>query len=125
MKTKLFTLIALFCVLALSSCKKEPLPTTYSVTFQASLSGYVTARVFECNEMSEKLYANSIEYVRSQKKYSFTVSSDMISKIKIHYTIKDSPSDGHNWIQQVFILNKEGNTDIALDYMTIVGKLEP
>ena len=121
MRTKLFTLIALFCVLTLSSCEKEPLPSTYSLTLDMDFYGTVKVMVFECNDMSEKLHANTVEKVQEGEKYSFTASSDMISKIKIYYSNESFLGDSHKWVQQVFILNREDNTNIVINGDTIVG----
>ncbi len=87
--------------------------------------GTVKVMVFECNDMSEKLHTNTVEKVQEGEKYSFTASSDMISKIKIYYSKESFLGDSHKWVQQVFILNREGNTNIVINGDTIVGNQEP
>ena len=126
MKPKIlsFVLVAFVALVSLSCSKSSS--TTYSVSLTEDLYYYdMKMMVFECNDMSEKIHSNTIEDVVVGERYTFTASSDAVSKVKIYYKAEGLWGSSNRWVQQVFMLKKGGHTSIELNGETIVGSQEP
>lgn len=105
----------------LTSCTKEKF---YSITNNFEY-GQETI-IYEYNEEDEPINVHP-ETLNAYENNIFTCSNDVV-KIKIFvsgYHIDGFFLDSGNWIQQVFYLEKNKNTNIVLDGSTIVGPERP
>lgn len=81
---------------------------------------------FEYNEAGEKTGNNTITMATTGKSQTYT-ANDRSVKVKLYfkmYTEKSSYTE-HNWVQQVFYLEKGKTIEVALSDNSLVGNKEP
>ncbi len=120
MKKILFVLAIATMLFAGCSKDDEPSETTY--TFRCELDTYgmgMDCIIFEYNAESEKIANNSFECDEGFSK-TFT-ANEKAEKVKIYLELGSSS----RWVQQVFYLEKGGNTEIVIDGQTKIGNKEP
>lgn len=122
----------LLLTLALSlfyGCSKDddPKPTTY--TFKYELTGdsdlvTVDFTFFEYNEKDERVGFNTLKNVKYGQSKTFEANGNT-QKVKAYLTMSGGSTERTRWIQQVYYLNIESNTDIIINGSTLIGALEP
>jgi len=80
--------------------------------------------LFEYNENGEIIGNSTINEIQSGYVESFVAKENSV-KVKVQVRMSGGTSNSNEWVQQVFYLQKEGNTDIAINDETIIGTKEP
>lgn len=125
MKKFLFLFALIASVVSFASCSSddEVADTTYTLHWDTMGSGSlinIDVILFEYSESGDKIGSHSIDKVKDGDVKSFT-AGPKTAKVKVYYEMNDKPK----WVQTVFYLVKEKNTDITVDDHTIVGNKEP
>lgn len=126
---KLFLLLA-FATLAFASCSKDegedPKPSTYEVYYDIpNIDGItVTLTLFEYNASGESVATNTMSNCTSGTRRSFT-ANDKTTKVKVYNKFVAAGVTQYRWVQQVYYLNKGGNTNITISGTTMLGPSEP
>lgn len=129
MKKVLF-LLAMLPLMLFTACSSddEPKQTTYTLKWNADISSTsivsVDVWLFEYNENGEIIGNSTINEIQSGYVESFVAKENSV-KVKVQVRMSGGTSNSNEWVQQVFYLQKEGNTDIAINDETIIGTKEP
>lgn len=129
MKKVLF-LLAMLPLMLFTACSSddEPKQTTYTLKWNADISSTsivsVDVWLFEYNENGEIIGNSTINEIQSGYVESF-VAKEKSVKVKVQVRMSGGTSNSNEWVQQVFYLQKEGNTDIPINNETIIGTKEP
>ena len=90
------------------------------------MGGYSNeVRIFEYNDKGDKIYDRKINNVKQGSKYTYTASTDDVEKVKVYISVESVFNSRSGWVQRVFYLNKNKNTDIFLESNTVIGSKEP
>ena len=136
---KLYLFLTVLVLTVVTSCEKINLPdnttvtTTYTFTDNKDLSSaqqYITNWTDQIREYdaSGSCIATNTIHPLSQRSQKFTANSNAV-KVKIYVDLTFKPGSGFTqkkkWIQQVYYLEKGGNTNIIIDNNTLIGLNEP
>lgn len=126
MKKYLFLFALIASVVSFASCSSDDdvvADTTYTLHWETVGSGNlfnIDVILFEYSESGDKIGSHSIDKIKEGDVKPFTAGPNT-AKVKVYYEMNDKPK----WVQTVFYLVKEMNTDITVDDNTIVGSKEP
>ena len=145
MKTKvLLTMFLSSLVLLFSSCDKSTIEpekknTTYTLKYEISVSDLntnpfdsykldMTVCMFEYNAAGEKIGVREVENPAKYSAVKFIANENAV-KVKVYLDGKLSngkqSADFKKWVQLVYYLEPESNTDIVVSGNTRVGSTEP
>lgn len=134
MKKVYFAFIIMGLMIA-TSCEKLSLPsneeTTYTYTDNmdwSSVQQYISSWTDQIKEYdaSGSCIASNTIHPLSQRSQTFTANSNAV-KVKIYVDVrfKSTYKQPKKWVQQVYYLEKGGNTNIRIDNNTLMGLYEP
>lgn len=144
---KIKVLLSLFLstlVLLFSSCDKSTIEpekenTTYTLKYQIRVSDLntnpfesykldMTVCLFEYNAAGEKIGVKEVENPATYSAVKFVANENAV-KVKVYLDGKLSngkqSADFKKWVQLVYYLEPESNTDIVVSGSTRVGNTEP
>lgn len=126
---KVFSLMLLMTsIMCFTACSgdEDDFPATYTIWCNTELGGYSNeVRIFEYNDKGDKIYDRIINNVKQGSKYTYTASTDDVEKVKVYISVESVFNSRSGWVQRVFYLNKNKNTDIFLESNTVIGSKEP
>lgn len=124
---KILFLLAIALPLMFSSCSKDDDPSATTYTIKCDLEDHsvieTTITVFEYTDSGEKVGTNSVTAQNGLTK-AFT-ANEKTEKVKVYVKMDNGIKPSYNWVQQVYYLEKEKNTDIELTGKTMLGSKEP
>lgn len=125
MKRLLFIILAISLAAFMSfSCTKEKENAMYTIVCNFDTAINTTIMVFECDDQGSKLANNVIDDAEEGQEYSFTAIPEA-TRVKVYYKQETFWGTTDKWVQQVFVLRDQENTEILLDDNMIVGNKEP
>ena len=127
-KKIIFNLLTLLIVAILNvgllSCSKddddEVTPTTYTLKWNFETSYIDDVTLFEYSESGDKIANHRVSNLYKNGSYKFT-AAEKAAKVKVYFEMGGSV----RWVQQVYYLKKESNTDIDVTSTSLVGRSEP
>lgn len=121
---RIFAVIAASMIFLLSSCIKEEngLNRNYAVTYNSDYGYSTTIRVFECNEIGDKINDVSAKYSKGETK-SFTAQQNTV-KLKVYVKSESVFGNITGYVQRVYYLSSSP-TSIVIDDNTVIGNSEP
>lgn len=121
---RIFAVIAASMIFLLSSCTNEEngLNRNYTVTYNSDYGYSTTIRVFECNEIGDKVNDVSANYSKGETK-SFTAQQNTV-KLKVYVKSESMFGNITGYVQRAYYLSSSP-TSIVIDDNTVIGNSEP